>query len=549
MRIALGQFDATVGDLAGNAAAIERLAADALAGDAELLLLPELCLLGYPPRDLLLREEVVPACETLAENLAARLPLPTLIGLPRRVQGGSRPIANSVALCRGGRIEGWHDKILLPTYDVFDENRWFQSGSAPFVFDLGGKKMGVLVCEDLWRAEDVGVDRPYLRDPVGMAIDVGCDFLLSPSASPFVESKHAKHTALLADIARSHGVFVAMANQVGANDDLVFDGGSAVFSPMGRCIGSLPRFEEGLAVVDTNAIPSDVVPMESDHERFCAIVAAIRGYCTKTGQPGVVLGASGGIDSAVTAALAVAALGPENVELLLMPSRYSSDGSLNDARDLAERLGITSVLTIPIESLHTEVGQALAGGELEGLTDENVQARLRGLLLMARSNQTGRMVLAPSNKSELAVGYSTLYGDMNGGMMPLGDCYKTEVVSLGRWMMANHAGLGFSTEPIPEASLSKPPSAELRPDQLDEDSLPPYDVLDAVLRMRIDEERSPEAIQEALGVAADLVARIDRMHARSEFKRYQSTIIPKLSPRSFGRGRQLPLAARWTPTP
>lgn len=545
MNIALGQFNPTVGDLTANAAAIERLARDAHLDGADLLLLPEMCVLGYPPRDLLLREDVVPACEAVVERLAATLPLPTLIGSPRRVEGGSRPIANSMALCRGGTVEGWHDKILLPTYDVFDENRWFQSGTTPLTFDLNGTMFGVLICEDLWQAHDVDVSRPYARDPVSMAVKAGCEVLLVPSASPFLAGKYERHVSLLSGIAQDHGVHVVMANQVGANDDLVFDGGSAAFLPSGSMLQALPRFSEGLLTVDLNGRPRTTEPMGVEEERFHAIVLAMADYCAKTRQSQVLLGASGGIDSAIVAALAVAALGKANVEVVLMPSRYSSDGSLEDARETARCLALASVHELPIEPLHAAAEATLGSDVLEGLADENVQARIRGLLLMARSNATGRMLLATSNKSELAVGYSTLYGDMSGGMMPIGDLYKTEVFELAEWMNEHFARLGFEAPPIPEASITKPPSAELRPDQLDEDSLPPYDVLDAILRLLIDEECSPATIAQRLGLEEALVRSIDVMHARSEFKRYQAPIIPKLSPRTFGRGRRLPLASRW----
>ncbi|MCH2161523.1 MAG: NAD+ synthase [Phycisphaerales bacterium] len=551
MRIALGQFDSTVGDLPANAAAIRSLAAEATADGADLLVLPEMCLLGYPPRDLLLREEVVPACEAMVRQLATELPLPTLVGSPREVAHGSRPIANAVALCRGGRVEAWHDKILLPTYDVFDENRWFQSGDQPLVFELAGRRVGVLVCEDLWRAEDVGVDRPYQRDPVTMAIEAGCNLLVSPSASPFIVGKHARHQALLERVARTSSIPIVMVNQVGANDDLVFDGGSAVFDAAGTCLASLPRFEPACDVVDlaSPVAATRSTELEPVEERYLAITAGIEGYCRKTSQPGVLLGLSGGLDSALTAALAVAALGPQQVQGVILPSRYSSEGSRVDARETVRRLRMPVAPEISIDSLHQAVdgdlGPVLAAGSLAGIADENVQARLRGLLLMGLSNAEGRMLLATSNKSELAVGYSTLYGDMCGGLMPLGDVYKTDAFALARWMNLHHERLGFVEQPIPPSSIDKPPSAELRPDQCDSDSLPPYEQLDAILRLRIDEERSLEFIAQTLGVDATLLEEVESLIARSEFKRYQSTVIPKLAPRSFGPGRSLPLAARW----
>jgi NAD+ synthase (glutamine-hydrolysing) len=551
MRLALGQFDATIGDLAASSAAIRDLASRASADGADLLILPELAILGYPPRDGLLRAEVVPACERAVAELARDLPLPTLVGSPRRVDGGARPIANSVALCRGGRIEAWHDKLLLPTYDVFDESRWFEPGREPLVFDIdtagGSRRVGVLVCEDLWRAEDASVDRRYPIDPVAMLADAGCDLVASPSASPFVVGKHARHRTILAAAAARLGVPVAMANQIGAHDDLIFDGGSMVVRPDGSIAAALPRFEDGLSIVDLAATGS-VTPQEATapEERFHAIRRAIADYCRRTGHPGVVLGLSGGIDSALVVALAVAALGPDAVLGVLLPSRYSSEGSKIDARASAAALGIRAE-EIAIEPLHAAFTEALDpmlrvdGEGLVGLADENVQARSRGVLLMAISNARRRLLLSTSNKSELAVGYSTLYGDMCGGLAPIGDLWKTEVFELARWMNEHHASLGFAAPPIPVSSIEKPPSAELRPDQRDDDSLPPYEILDAYLRARVDEERAPDEIAATVDVETATVAHLERLLAISEFKRYQATIIPKLAPRTFGRGREMPV--------
>ncbi|RPG18436.1 MAG: NAD+ synthase [Phycisphaera sp. TMED9] len=560
MRIALAQFDAVVGDLEGNAAAIRSSAAEASDRGADLLVLPELCLLGYPPRDLLLREEVVPACERLVAELAGDLTIPTLIGTPRRIDVESRRLYNSMALCRGGRIEAWHDKMLLPTYDVFDEARWFQPGDRPLVFELEAdgrtQRVGVLICEDLWRAEDVRHHRPYDLDPVKMLADAECDLIVSPSASPFVAGKSVRHRTILSDVARQCGSAVAMVNQFGANDDLIFDGGSSVISSTGRMVGGRDRFDPGVSTVDVDADslrrdgPDDVDDLSPEAERFEAIRLAISGYCRRTGHQSVLLGLSGGIDSALVAALAVAALGPEAVLGVLLPSRYSSEGSRVDALELGERLGIRTE-EIAIESMHATVSDLLDpvlrkdGVGLEGLADENVQARSRGLLLMAISNGRGHMLLSTSNKSELAVGYSTLYGDMCGGYAPIGDLYKTEAFELARWMNREHASIGFARPPIPVSSIEKPPSAELRPDQRDDDSLPPYETLDAYLRSRLDGLRSPAHIGSVLGLEPELVARIERLLAVSEFKRYQASIIPKLSPRTFGRGREMPVAARW----
>lgn len=555
MKIALGQFESVVGDIVGASARIKALAAEAADRGADLLVMPEMSILGYPPRDLLLRGEVVPACEEAVAMLAGDLPLPTLVGSPRRIDGNPRRLLNSVALCRGGEVEAWHDKILLPTYDVFDEARWFEPGERPLVFDLetatGPRRIGVLVCEDLWRAEDATVGRRYPRDPVAMLEESGCDLVVSPSASPFVVGKHAGHRAILARVASRLQAPIAMANQVGAHDDLVFDGGSMVVRPDATIAGLLPRFEDGLSVVDLEDGGSIEAPVASPpEERFLAIRRSIADYCGRTGHPGVVLGLSGGIDSALVVALAVAALGPDAVLGVLMPSRYSSEGSKIDAFASGEALGIRTE-ELGIEPLHAAFASALDpllrvdGEGLEGLADENVQARCRGLLLMAVSNARRRLLLSTSNKSELAVGYSTLYGDMCGGLAPIGDLWKTEAFELSRWMNDHHRDIGFDRPPIPVSSIEKPPSAELRPDQMDEDSLPPYEVLDAYLRGRVDEERGPDEIARAHGIPPETVTRLEQLLAISEFKRHQATIVPKLSPRAFGRGREMPIVARW----
>lgn len=555
MRVTLAQPRQVVGDLAGNARAIREVVEAAAADGADLVVLPELSILGYPPRDLLLREEVVPACEAAVVALARDLPVPTLVGTPRRVEGGRRPITNAMALCRGGRIEAWHDKILLPTYDVFDEARWFEPGREPLVFELeaGGtrRRIGVLVCEDLWRGEDVLVDADYRDDPVTMLASAGCDLVVSPSASPFIVGKHERHEAILARAAARLGAPVAMVNQCGAHDDLVFDGGTLLVSATGETIASGPRFENGRTDVDLGGAASSIPsPLTPEEERYRATTLAIRAYLDATGIGSVVLGLSGGIDSALVVALAVGALGPDRVRGVLMPSRYSSDHATSDALASAAALGIRTD-EIPIEDLHRAAAVALdaplelGDGGLVGVADENVQARLRGLLLMAISNSTGAMLLSTSNKSELAVGYSTLYGDMCGGLAPIGDLYKTEVFALARWMDEHHRSLGFERPPVPIGSIEKPPSAELRPDQKDEDSLPAYDRLDRYLQARIDRRAAPERAGAEAAMDPETVARIETLLAFSEFKRYQATIVPKLSPRTFGRGRDVPVVSRW----
>jgi len=412
-----------------------------------------------------------------------------------------------------------------------------------------------VLCEDLWRAEDVGRARGYAVDPVADLAATGLDLLLVPSASPFVRGKHEHHLSILSGTARRHGVVVVSVNQVGANDELVFDGGSAVFGPDGGIRHRVDRFTASTATFETDlpGCASDDTPGEAAErqlgELFAALVCGIRGYARKTGHERILLGLSGGIDSAVVAALAAAAVGGRRVRGVMMPSRHSSPGSVADARASAEALGLGRLDELPIEAMHAAFAEGLvpAIGIPEGVADENLQSRIRGTLLMGIANTTGELLLATGNKSEYAVGYSTLYGDMNGGLAPIGDVLKTDLVALARSMNRRHRELGFERPPVPIASIEKPPSAELRPDQTDQDSLPPYRILDAVVRGWIERAASAEAIAAEIGrpveFVRDLVNRIDR----NEFKRKQAPPILKTSPRAFGRGRPMPLAGRWNP--
>jgi NAD+ synthase (glutamine-hydrolysing) len=552
MRWALAQLDPTIGDLAGNAAAIRAAARRAEAEGASLLAVPELMLLGYPPRDLLLRDGVAENCLACAESIAAEFPrLAILIGLPRRVPGDPRPFRNAIALCRNGRIERFADKRLLPTYDVFDEDRYFTPGSEAFCFEHEGVRVGVAICEDLWRALDARGARGYASDPVEALRRLGCRVILSPGASPFVRGKYATRLGLLSRIAAESQAAVVQLNLVGAADDLVFDGGSAALDARGRFIGIMPRFQEAFAVVDPLADGSLQPPGDDvDAETAEALVAGIAGYMRKTGHERAILGLSGGIDSAVAATLAVMALGPDRVSGLLLPSRFSSEGSIRDALDLADRLGMAPPRRLAIEPVHAaaaEVASGAGGLEVRGLVDENLQSRVRGLLLMAASNAEGSLLLTTGNKSELATGYCTLYGDMNGGLAPLGDLLKTEVYALADSINRGHRRWGFARPPVPEASIAKAPSAELRPDQSDADSLPPYDRLDAIVRAIVEEERSDADAAAAIGISVEEVARWRMAIDRAEFKRHQAPPILKCKARSFGRGRPMPLAARWNP--
>lgn len=557
MRIALARLDGTVGDLPGNARAIAERAAALAAAGADCVAFPELALCGYPPRDLLQRDGFVDACGAAADALAADLAArgagrcAVLVGLPMRGRDGRT--VNALAVLRGGRLEATYAKRLLPDYDVFDEPRHFAPGDAPCVVGCGGMRLGLALCEDLWRAEDAAAaGRRYAVDPVAEAVAAGADAIVCPSASPFAAGKRARHAAILRAAAARHGVPVLSVNALGANDDLVFDGGAAVAWPDGRTLDAARWSDEPL-VVDLSAAapPAPGAPAADDAhaERWHAIVTGIHGYFRKTGHAGAVLGLSGGIDSALVGALAAAAIGGERVTGLLMPSRFSSAGSLADARELARRTGIRPV-ELPVGPAHAalaaHLGPAFAasGMPLAGVADENLQSRLRGLQVMAWSNASGALVLSTGNKSELAVGYATLYGDMCGALAPIGDLLKTDAWALSRWANANHAAIGFAQPPVPEASITKVPSAELRPDQTDQDTLPPYEALDAIVRGWVEEERTVPEIAAASGLDAATVARWTQAIDRAEFKRRQAPVILRLSARAFGPGRRMPVVMR-----
>jgi len=560
LKIALCQINARIGDIARNEARHAEAIARAASAGAQLAVFPEMSLLGYPPRDLVDRHGVAEACLAAAERLARVVPagMTALVGIPIRAE--RRPLANALAILREGRIEGFARKQLLPTYDVFDEDRHFEPGTRSTVVEHAGARVAALLCEDLWQAGDVGACRTYAGDPVADAVAQGARILAVASASPFIAGKDAVHAEMLARRARASGAWVVSVNAVGGQDDLVFDGGSRVVAPdgrivaacarfRGRIVAACARFREDLLVVDTANPPATAVPTEShadrthDAERFHAIVLGLRDYLAKTGHTRVLLGLSGGIDSALVAALAAAAIGPANVTGILMPSRYSSAGSVQDAEETARLLGLERIETLPIDGVHRAIESTVEGKfSTDGLAGENLQSRARGLLVMLASNATGALVLTTGNKSEYAAGYATLYGDMNGGLAPIGDLYKTEVYAMARMLNARFAEFGFARPPIPAASIDKAPSAELRPNQTDQDSLPPYDLLDAVLRVLVDREGSIDETVRATGADRALVERIAVMLDRAQFKRDQAAVILKLSPRTFGRGRRYPIA-------
>lgn len=548
MRIALAHLDPVVGDIDGNVAGLLTALAEARADGADILLCAELAVCGYPPRDLLLRDGFVEACERAVQRIAAETgDCCAIIGSPRRLEHGG--FANSAFVCRDGVVQAVADKQLLPGYDVFDEDRYFRPGQRACECRLDGVHIGVLLCEDAWQGRDAGgVPDRYPVNPVADLASAGIDLLLVPSASPFVVGKHARHAAELTRLASRYDVAVAVVNQRGANDDLVFNGEAFVVDARGETRYVRGEFESRTRSIDivelegeTPVVPG---PLEDDAARFHALVESVEGYVRKTGHREVVLGLSGGIDSAMAATVAAAAVGGEHVTGVMMPSRYSSQGSLDDSRSLGDAIGIGDLIELPIESLHAGAVAVLGEQGATGVTDQNIQARLRGLLLMAIANERGALVLATGNKSELAMGYATLYGDMNGAVAVLGDVLKTDVYSMAEWINAHPAAGGFAGPPIPESSITKPPSAELAENQFDEDSLPPYDVLDDILRRLVDEDRAVGDVVADTGHEAELVHRIARMFDIAQFKREQAAVIPKVSPRAFGRGRPWPIVSR-----
>jgi NAD+ synthase/NAD+ synthase (glutamine-hydrolysing) len=561
VRLALGQIDTTIGDFAGNAAKIESVLARAEAAGADIAAVPELALCGYPPCDLLER----PAFQRGAARALARLARRTketalLVGtiVPNRQRTG-KAFHNAAALLHRGRVRVLAKKTLLPTYDVFDEGRWFEPGDGCALVPFRGERIGLPICEDLWNDKDFWrARRLYHADPGEALVRRGATLVLSISASPFSEGKPHLRRRMLARYARDGRVPVAYLNLVGGNDELVFDGGSMVLDDRGRVAARAALFAEDLLVADVvrgpdgrgrvepvagEAAPqggdgADLAPLESLRR---ALVLGIRDYAAKCGFRTAVLGLSGGIDSALVAALAVDALGKENVTGLGMPSPYSSEGSVADARALAENLGIRFKV-LPIATLFEDAKAALApvfAGRPEDVAEENVQSRLRGLLVMGFSNKRGALVLTTGNKSELAVGYCTLYGDMCGGLAPISDLPKMRVYALAR-----HLNARASRPLIPESSLGKPPSAELRAGQKDEDSLPPYPVLDAVLEGLVERNLSVAAAARASGAPRALVEKIARMVDVSEYKRRQAAPGLKVSAKAFGTGRRVPIAQR-----
>lgn len=542
MKIFVCQINPTVGALEENRRRIEECYRRGVAAGADIVVVPELAVTGYPPRDLLEKPEFVEQNLRIRDELAATTAeVALLFGCATRSEAAAgKRLYNTACLAREGRILFEQHKSLLPTYDVFDELRYFEPAHGVHAIDIAGRRVGIVICEDFWYEQSVGGARLYELNPVQSLIDQGAELLLNISASPFDLGKKQKRYELFREIARRFDVPLAYVNQVGGNDELLFDGASMVIDRQGRTVWCGESFEEQFALVALEGDVCDAVTAMSQEEQLSgALQLGVRDYVRKSGFSDVIIGLSGGIDSAVTATLAVDALGADHVRGLAMPSEFSSEGSLTDARELAENLGI-HLDTAPIAGIYhayREVFDRLFGDTTFDLTDENVQARIRGNLLMAWSNKTGAMVLTTGNKSELAVGYCTLYGDMAGGLSLLGDVYKTSVYRLARWLNREWVR-------IPESSITKPPSAELRPDQTDQDSLPPYEELDAILELYIEEWKEADAIVSA-GFERRTVERVLRLVDVNEFKRRQAAPIIRVSTKVFGRGRQMPLAQRW----
>ena len=574
VKLAIAQLNPTVGDLEGNSQQIILAAQQAQQQEAEVLITPELGLCGYPPRDLLLRPSFITAMGQCLQRLATQVPpqIAVLVGFaapnPKAHQQGQKPLFNSAALLQAGRVSQVVHKQLLPTYDVFDEDRYFAPGPNPKPVTIalaGGRqlRLGLTICEDLWNDEEFWGSRRYPHNPIADLVAQSVDGVINLSASPYALGKAALRLALISHSAARFDCPIIYANQVGGNDDLIFDGASLAVNRQGQRVAQLPAFSPALALVEYDLVradlqPAPVPPLARDDQGslWAALVLGVQDYARKCGFTKVVLGLSGGIDSALVAAIATAALGPTQVLGVLMPSPYSSDHSITDALALCANLGIDHQI-LPIAPLMAAYDQALApmfADTAPGVAEENIQSRIRGNLLMAISNKFGYLLLSTGNKSEMAVGYCTLYGDMNGGLAVIADVSKTRVYSLCHWLNQQSGQPGASPLPglwrssdhplIPQAILDKPPSAELKPGQVDQDSLPPYDILDDILERLIEQHQASADIV-AAGHDPAVVQRVIGLVARAEFKRRQAPPVLKISDRAFGMGWHMPIAYRW----
>jgi NAD+ synthase (glutamine-hydrolysing) len=545
VKVALIQANPTIGDIDGNTARILRGIEQATAAGARLAAFPEQAIIGYPAKDLVLRREIIDRNLAALERIAARTDgLAVLVGYAERnTRSFGRPLFNAAALLSEGRVRArWH-KRLLPTYDVFDEVRYFEPGAAQPVVELDGLRIGVTICEDMWSREEMLGQPLYACDPIQDLVTAGAQVVFNISASPYFLGKHPVRVGLMAGHAAARHVPILFVNQVGGNDELIFDGSSSVVNSQGRLVGVARAFAEDLLLVDLDDLPATRIEPQpvGPASLHAALILGLRDYARKCGFQSAVVGLSGGVDSAVVAALAAEALGSQNVHGVAMPSRYSSPDSQADARELAANLGIHCSV-IEIEPMHAAFEQSLQphfAGRPPGVTEENIQARVRGVILMGLSNKFGSLLLTTGNKSEVAVGYCTLYGDMAGGLAIISDVPKTMVYELAR-----HINARTGRVLIPQRTTTRAPSAELRPNQTDQDTLPPYDVLDAILeRYEVHLESADEIV--AAGFDRAVVTDVIRKIQSSEYKRQQMAPGLKVTSRAFGFGRRLPIAARY----
>jgi NAD+ synthase (glutamine-hydrolysing) len=553
MKIAIAQLNPTIGDLSGNAKHILEASQKAAKEGVRLMLTPELSLCGYPPRDLLLSPDFVESISRKLQELALQLPpqLAVLVGTvelnTHATFKGQKPLFNSMALLDEGKVKKIFHKRLLPTYDVFDEDRYFEPGYQANSFFLHPLKIGVTICEDLWNEEDFWGKRNYEINPIEDLAALGVDLIVNLSASPYTVGKQKLREAMLGYSASRYQTPIIYANQVGGNDDLIFDGNSVAFNRTGEVICRAKAFDSDLEIIEfdeqkKDLLPTAIAPLPetAEAEIFSALVLGVKDYARKCGFSKVILGLSGGIDSSLVAAIATEAMGRENVLGVLMPSPYSSEHSITDAEALVKNLGIQSHLS-PIGDImeaYDKLLEPIFTGTEFGIAEENIQSRIRGNLLMAIANKFGHLLLSTGNKSEMAVGYCTLYGDMNGGLAVIADVPKTRVFSICHWLNRNR-------EIIPHNVLIKPPSAELKPGQLDQDSLPPYEILDDILERAIHHHQSATQIVKA-GHDRAVVNKVMRLIARAEFKRQQAPPGLKITDRAFGTGWRMPIAsAAW----
>ncbi len=553
MRLGLAQLNPTVGDLVGNRRKILDAYTTVVAQGAELVIFPELAVCGYPPRDLLFKRRFVSdVMESLTEIAAAVGAVPALIGtVEPNPTGRGRPCYNSAAFCYRGKVAAIARKCLLPTYDVFDEDRYFEPATSPTVVEHAGQRIGITICEDIWTHPTISTRRLYSgRTPIEQLAEMKCDFMVNVSASPWHSTKEdVRQNFVVAEAARALGVPVAYVNCVGGNDELIFDGRSIVCDEQGRVNAGMAAFAEDLRIVDIRrhgtSAPFDAPALHASFaqdeykDMFDALVLGLRDYAHKSGFKRALIALSGGIDSAVVGVIAAAAFGGENVTGVSLPSSISSQHSRDDARQLAENLGMgfeTIAIADAVAACETSLGPLFAGRPRD-VAEENIQARVRGVMMMALSNKFGSLLLTTGNKSEMAVGYCTLYGDMCGGLAVISDVFKMQVYALARW-------INREREIIPTSTIEKPPSAELRPNQLDQDSLPPYEILDAILKGYVEDGQSrrdlvAQGFNEA--VVNDIVRKVDL----NEYKRKQAAPGLKITPLAFGVGRRIPIVQKY----